>query len=142
MILPSLRNLFIPVFLNCWLAKHALENMIVSKALATCPTSSSVSNLYIILSCWHAIAHLCQHESKSVNKHLTLQPGFGNEVLSFLSPSVLLHPANKLILYSKYFNLLFGTFKYFICCCCFLHSIFLIHQCFLFFVFFFMLELL
>lgn len=28
-ILPSLRNLFIPVFLNCWLAKHALENMIV-----------------------------------------------------------------------------------------------------------------
>lgn len=25
-----LRNLFIPVFLNCWLAKHALENMIVS----------------------------------------------------------------------------------------------------------------
>lgn len=31
-ILPSLRNLFIPVFLNCWLAKHALENMIVSKA--------------------------------------------------------------------------------------------------------------
>uniref|UniRef100_A0A7N6BXQ0 RCK N-terminal domain-containing protein n=1 Tax=Anabas testudineus TaxID=64144 RepID=A0A7N6BXQ0_ANATE len=50
-ILPSLRNLFIPVFLNCWLAKHALENMIVSKALATCPTSSSVSNLYIILSC-------------------------------------------------------------------------------------------
>lgn len=27
--MPSLRNLFIPVFLNCWLAKHALENMIV-----------------------------------------------------------------------------------------------------------------
>lgn len=26
-----LRNLFIPVFLNCWLAKHALENMIVSR---------------------------------------------------------------------------------------------------------------
>lgn len=25
---PSLRNLFVPVFLNCWLAKHALENMI------------------------------------------------------------------------------------------------------------------
>ncbi|KFM57425.1 Potassium channel subfamily T member 2, partial [Stegodyphus mimosarum] len=22
-----LRNLFIPGFLNCWLAKHALENM-------------------------------------------------------------------------------------------------------------------
>lgn len=27
---PALRNIFIPVFLNCWLAKHALENMIVS----------------------------------------------------------------------------------------------------------------
>uniref|UniRef100_A0A673A2X6 Potassium channel, subfamily T, member 1 n=1 Tax=Sphaeramia orbicularis TaxID=375764 RepID=A0A673A2X6_9TELE len=26
---PSLRNIFIPVFLNCWLAKCALENMIV-----------------------------------------------------------------------------------------------------------------
>ncbi|KAJ9576312.1 hypothetical protein L9F63_006812, partial [Diploptera punctata] len=24
---PPLRNLFIPVFLNCWLAKHSLENM-------------------------------------------------------------------------------------------------------------------
>lgn len=30
-ILPTLRNLFIPVFLNCWLAKHSLENMIVSE---------------------------------------------------------------------------------------------------------------
>lgn len=27
---PSIRNIFIPVFLNCWLAKCALENMIVS----------------------------------------------------------------------------------------------------------------
>jgi hypothetical protein len=27
---PPLRNLFIPVFLNCWLAKHSLENMFVS----------------------------------------------------------------------------------------------------------------
>uniref|UniRef100_A0A8C0UHW1 Potassium sodium-activated channel subfamily T member 1 n=1 Tax=Cyanistes caeruleus TaxID=156563 RepID=A0A8C0UHW1_CYACU len=32
---PPLRNLFIPVFLNCWLAKYALENMIVSVPL--CP---------------------------------------------------------------------------------------------------------
>ncbi|TNN58676.1 Potassium channel subfamily T member 1 [Liparis tanakae] len=28
---PSIRNIFIPVFLNCWLAKCALENMIVSE---------------------------------------------------------------------------------------------------------------
>jgi len=26
-----LRNLFIPVFFNCWLAKVALENMLVSE---------------------------------------------------------------------------------------------------------------
>lgn len=31
-----LRNLFIPVFLNCWLAKHALENMIVSRGPGSC----------------------------------------------------------------------------------------------------------
>lgn len=30
-----LRNLFIPVFLNCWLAKHTLENMIVSLGLGS-----------------------------------------------------------------------------------------------------------
>ena len=28
---PPWRNLFIPVFLNCWLAKSALENMLVNK---------------------------------------------------------------------------------------------------------------
>ncbi|KAK9712045.1 Ion channel [Popillia japonica] len=27
---PPIRNLFIPVFLNCWLAKHSLENMFVT----------------------------------------------------------------------------------------------------------------
>nr|CAD7589205.1 unnamed protein product [Timema genevievae] len=34
---PPLRNLFIPVFLNCWLAKQSLENMFVSRALAINP---------------------------------------------------------------------------------------------------------
>jgi len=28
---PTLINLFIPVFLNCWLAKKSLENMFVSE---------------------------------------------------------------------------------------------------------------
>lgn len=32
---PSIRNIFIPVFLNCWLAKCALENMIVSQTALT-----------------------------------------------------------------------------------------------------------
>lgn len=31
---PPLRNIFVPVFLNCWLAKCALENMIVSAFMA------------------------------------------------------------------------------------------------------------
>lgn len=43
-ILPSFRNLFIPVFLNCWLAKHALENMIVSAAQKK-PKKTSPSSL-------------------------------------------------------------------------------------------------
>lgn len=30
-----LKNIFVPVFLNCWLAKGALENMIVS-TLSNC----------------------------------------------------------------------------------------------------------
>uniref|UniRef100_A0A7N6AZ52 RCK N-terminal domain-containing protein n=1 Tax=Anabas testudineus TaxID=64144 RepID=A0A7N6AZ52_ANATE len=33
---PSIRNIFIPVFLNCWLAKCALENMIVMTYCFTC----------------------------------------------------------------------------------------------------------
>lgn len=32
---PPLRNLFIPVFLNCWLAKRSLENMFVSIVFIT-----------------------------------------------------------------------------------------------------------
>ncbi|KAI4871928.1 hypothetical protein NFI96_002351 [Prochilodus magdalenae] len=40
-ILPSLRNLFIPVFLNCWLAKHALENMINPKLQCNKPSVSA-----------------------------------------------------------------------------------------------------
>lgn len=50
-ILPSFRNLFIPVFLNCWLAKHALENMIVSKPSPhpILPLLSSQHLFYVIL---------------------------------------------------------------------------------------------
>ncbi|GAA6065012.1 potassium channel subfamily T member 2 [Tachysurus ichikawai] len=49
-ILPSLRNLFIPVFLNCWLAKHALENMIVSKEKKNIYISISLLFSLILLS--------------------------------------------------------------------------------------------
>lgn len=59
--LPSLRNLFIPVFLNCWLAKHTLENMIVSEALSPNPNFFHYFhlNIAVMLFCWHAIAPLC-----------------------------------------------------------------------------------
>uniref|UniRef100_A0A8C4TKK2 Potassium channel subfamily T member 2-like n=1 Tax=Erpetoichthys calabaricus TaxID=27687 RepID=A0A8C4TKK2_ERPCA len=48
---PSLRNLFIPVFLNCWLAKHALENMINDLHRAIQRTHSAMFNQVLILIC-------------------------------------------------------------------------------------------
>ncbi|XP_078074267.1 potassium channel subfamily T member 2 isoform X3 [Mustelus asterias] len=44
-----LRNLFIPVFLNCWLAKHALENMINDLHRAIQRTQSAMFNQVLIL---------------------------------------------------------------------------------------------
>ncbi|XP_069772372.1 potassium channel subfamily T member 1 [Narcine bancroftii] len=46
-----LRNLFIPVFLNCWLAKHALENMINDLHRAIQRTQSAMFNQVSILIC-------------------------------------------------------------------------------------------
>ncbi|XP_026067135.1 potassium channel subfamily T member 2-like isoform X2 [Carassius auratus] len=48
-IMPSFRNLFIPVFLNCWLAKHALENMINDLHRAIQRTHSAMFNQVLIL---------------------------------------------------------------------------------------------
>ncbi|XP_066501398.1 potassium channel subfamily T member 1 [Hoplias malabaricus] len=48
---PTLRNLFIPVFLNCWLAKHALENMINDLHRAIQRTHSAMFNQVLILIC-------------------------------------------------------------------------------------------
>ncbi|KFO21498.1 Potassium channel subfamily T member 1 [Fukomys damarensis] len=44
-------NLFIPVFLNCWLAKHALENMINDFHRAILRTQSAMFNQVLILFC-------------------------------------------------------------------------------------------
>ncbi|KAJ8390454.1 hypothetical protein AAFF_G00103890 [Aldrovandia affinis] len=44
-----LRNLFIPVFLNCWLAKHAFENMINDLHRAIQRTQSAMFNQVLIL---------------------------------------------------------------------------------------------
>uniref|UniRef100_A0A8I3Q7I1 Potassium sodium-activated channel subfamily T member 2 n=1 Tax=Canis lupus familiaris TaxID=9615 RepID=A0A8I3Q7I1_CANLF len=46
---PSLRNLFVPVFINCWLAKHALENMINDLHRAIQRTQSAMFNQVLIL---------------------------------------------------------------------------------------------
>uniref|UniRef100_A0A8C6HKH8 RCK N-terminal domain-containing protein n=1 Tax=Mus spicilegus TaxID=10103 RepID=A0A8C6HKH8_MUSSI len=46
---PTLRNLFVPVFLNCWLAKHALENMINDLHRAIQRTQSAMFNQVLIL---------------------------------------------------------------------------------------------
>ncbi|MFT7805025.1 potassium channel subfamily T member 1-like isoform X1 [Arapaima gigas] len=48
---PPLRNIFIPVFLNCWLAKCALENMINDLNRAIQRTHSAMFNQVLILIC-------------------------------------------------------------------------------------------
>ncbi|XP_075434946.1 potassium channel subfamily T member 1 isoform X3 [Ascaphus truei] len=48
---PPLRKLFIPVFLNCWLAKCVLENMINDLHRAIQRTQSAMFNQVIILIC-------------------------------------------------------------------------------------------
>ncbi|XP_071258624.1 potassium channel subfamily T member 1-like isoform X4 [Salvelinus alpinus] len=48
---PPLRNIFIPVFLNCWLAKCALENMINDLHRAIQRTHSAMFNQVLILIC-------------------------------------------------------------------------------------------
>ncbi|XP_017308006.2 potassium channel subfamily T member 1 isoform X1 [Ictalurus punctatus] len=48
---PSWRNIFVPVFLNCWLAKSALENMINDLHRAIQRTHSAMFNQVLILIC-------------------------------------------------------------------------------------------
>ncbi|XP_035996242.1 potassium channel subfamily T member 2 [Fundulus heteroclitus] len=48
---PSIKDVFIPVFLNCWLAKCALENMINDVHRAIQRTNSAMFNQVIILVC-------------------------------------------------------------------------------------------
>uniref|UniRef100_A0A8C5AF48 RCK N-terminal domain-containing protein n=1 Tax=Gadus morhua TaxID=8049 RepID=A0A8C5AF48_GADMO len=48
---PPIRNVFIPVFLNCWLAKCALENMINDVHRAIQRTNSAMFNQVLILIC-------------------------------------------------------------------------------------------
>uniref|UniRef100_A0A2K5YW53 RCK N-terminal domain-containing protein n=1 Tax=Mandrillus leucophaeus TaxID=9568 RepID=A0A2K5YW53_MANLE len=69
---PSLRNLFVPVFLNCWLAKHALENMIVSIEVKIMMRTfmSHLKDLSLIHICFFSICGI-QHLER-IGKKLNL----------------------------------------------------------------------
>uniref|UniRef100_A0A3Q2Z579 Potassium sodium-activated channel subfamily T member 1 n=1 Tax=Hippocampus comes TaxID=109280 RepID=A0A3Q2Z579_HIPCM len=84
---PPLRNIFVPVFLNCWLAKGALENMINDFHRAIQRTHSAMFNQVFILFC----TLLClvftgacgiQHLERA-GKHLTLFDSFYFCIVTF-----------------------------------------------------------
>ncbi|XP_049885019.1 potassium channel subfamily T member 2 isoform X3 [Pectinophora gossypiella] len=74
---PPLRNLFIPVFLNCWLAKRSLENMFNDLHRAMQKSQSALSQQLMIL----CVTLLClvftsvcgiQHFQRAGHRHLNL----------------------------------------------------------------------
>ncbi|KAJ3663714.1 hypothetical protein Zmor_007941 [Zophobas morio] len=74
---PPLRNLFIPVFLNCWLAKHALENMFNDLHRAMQKSQSALSQQLTILSATLVclvFTSVCgiQHFQRAGHRHLNL----------------------------------------------------------------------
>ncbi|XP_069705257.1 potassium channel subfamily T member 2 isoform X2 [Periplaneta americana] len=74
---PPLRNLFIPVFLNCWLAKHSLENMFNDLHRAMQKSQSALSQQLMILSATLlclVFTSVCgiQHFQRAGHRHLNL----------------------------------------------------------------------
>ncbi|XP_050736145.1 potassium channel subfamily T member 2-like isoform X9 [Eriocheir sinensis] len=74
---PPLRNLFVPVFLNCWLAKHALENMFNDLHRAMQRSQSALSQQLMILSATFmclVFTSVCgiQHFQRAGHRHLNL----------------------------------------------------------------------
>ncbi|XP_059062300.1 potassium channel subfamily T member 2 isoform X7 [Achroia grisella] len=74
---PPLRNLFIPVFLNCWLAKRSLENLFNDLHRAMQKSQSALSQQLMIL----CVTLLClvftsvcgiQHFQRAGHRHLNL----------------------------------------------------------------------
>ncbi|KPJ09310.1 Potassium channel subfamily T member 1 [Papilio machaon] len=77
LLFPPLRNLFIPVFLNCWLAKRSLENMFNDLHRAMQKSQSALSQQLMIL----CVTLLClvftsvcgiQHFQRAGHRHLNL----------------------------------------------------------------------
>ncbi|CAH0545885.1 unnamed protein product [Brassicogethes aeneus] len=74
---PPLRNVFIPVFLNCWLAKHSLENMFNDLHRAMQKSQSALSQQLTILSATLVclvFTSVCgiQHFQRAGHRHLNL----------------------------------------------------------------------
>ncbi|XP_076665292.1 slowpoke 2 isoform X2 [Andrena cerasifolii] len=74
---PPMRNLFIPVFLNCWLAKHSLENMFNDLHRAMQRSQSALSQQLMILSATLLcliFTSVCgiQHFQRAGHRHLNL----------------------------------------------------------------------
>ncbi|XP_055702401.1 potassium channel subfamily T member 2 isoform X24 [Phlebotomus papatasi] len=74
---PPLRNLFIPVFLNCWLAKRSLENMFNDLHRAMQKSQSALSQQLTILSATLlclVFTSVCgiQHFQRAGHRHLNL----------------------------------------------------------------------
>nr|CAD7455325.1 unnamed protein product [Timema tahoe] len=74
---PPLRNLFIPVFLNCWLAKQSLENMFNDLHRAMQKSQSALSQQLMILSATLlclVFTSVCgiQHFQRAGHRHLNL----------------------------------------------------------------------
>uniref|UniRef100_A0A8D9A0J7 Potassium channel subfamily T member 1 n=1 Tax=Cacopsylla melanoneura TaxID=428564 RepID=A0A8D9A0J7_9HEMI len=74
---PELRNLFIPIFLNCWLAKKSLENMFNDLHRAMQKSQSALSQQLMILSATLlclVFTSVCgiQHFQRAGHRHLNL----------------------------------------------------------------------
>ncbi|XP_055687696.1 potassium channel subfamily T member 2 isoform X28 [Lutzomyia longipalpis] len=74
---PPMRNLFIPVFLNCWLAKRSLENMFNDLHRAMQKSQSALSQQLTILSATLlclVFTSVCgiQHFQRAGHRHLNL----------------------------------------------------------------------
>nr|XP_033332348.1 potassium channel subfamily T member 2 isoform X6 [Megalopta genalis] len=74
---PPMRNLFIPVFLNCWLAKHSLENMFNDLHRAMQKSQSALSQQLMILTATLlclVFTSVCgiQHFQRAGHRHLNL----------------------------------------------------------------------
>ncbi|KAI5701307.1 hypothetical protein M8J75_008199 [Diaphorina citri] len=74
---PHLRNMFIPIFLNCWLAKKSLENMFNDLHRAMQKSQSALSQQLMILSATLlclVFTSVCgiQHFQRAGHRHLNL----------------------------------------------------------------------